>query len=139
MRVLWRTDREAGGLMHDGLHTTAEALSRRGAGARGMHGGRVRIRASKCARGGGGRGVRRADEEHENQGQGRARAAETWQPVAWRVAARAVVRLASCGAGARDGPAGQDASARGMCFRPGLRHGADYGNLIWWKWWQNEG
>ena len=53
MRVLWRTDREAGGLMHDGLHTTAEALSRRGAGARGMHGGRVRIRASKCARGGG--------------------------------------------------------------------------------------
>ena len=50
IRVPWRTDREpraAGWLKHDGLHTTAPALSRRGAGARGMHGGRVRIRASK--------------------------------------------------------------------------------------------
>ena len=102
----------------------------------------MRIRASKCARGGGGRGVGRADEQHENQGQGRARAAETWQPVAWRVAARAVVRLASCGARRHgDGPPGQNARARAMCpcFRPGLKQGADYGNLLWWKWWQNLG
>jgi hypothetical protein len=111
-----------------------------------MHGGRVRIRASKCARGGGGRGVRRADEQHENQGQGRARAAETWQPVAWRDAARAVFRLASlrCGAGARDGQPGHcTVPVRGefarVCLRPGLRHNADYGNLLWWKWWQNQG
>lgn len=135
-------DRETGWLKHDGLHTTAQALSRRGAGARGMHGGRVRIRASKCARGGEVPGVGREDEQHENQRQGRARAAETWQPVAWRVAARAVVRLARCGARRHgDGPPGQNARARAMCpcFRPGLKQGADYGNLLRWKWWQNLG
>ena len=143
IRVSWRTDRETGCLKHDGLHTTAQALSRRGAGARRMHGGRVRIRASKCARGGEVPGVGREDEQHENQRQGRARAAETWQPVAWRVAARAVVRLARCGARRHgDGPPGQNARARAMCpcrFRPGLKQGADYGNLLWWKWWQNLG
>ena len=58
------------------------------------------------------------------------------------VAARAVVRLARCGARRHgDGPPGQNARARAMCpcFRPGLKQGADYGNLLWWKWWQNLG
>ena len=93
----------------------------------------MRIRASKCARGGGGRGVGRADEQHENQGQGRARAAETWQPVAWRVAARAVFRLASlrCGAGARDGQPGHcTVPVRGEFARVCLRV---YGSFSFFK------
>jgi hypothetical protein len=66
--------------------------------------------------------------------------------VAWRDAARAVFRLASlrCGAGAGDGQPGHcTVPVRGefarVCLRPGLRQNADYGNLLWWKWWQNQG